>query len=705
MKQQNSPYRTPEVPKDFGSFHWATVIGGVATLVLWNVAATEYIAKAFDFASALGEPLLRIKGWALYQPFCWFLWSVRYNKTHIEFVRHTLIVAACIVVAGCALTLVAIMIANVRRTKLALKGNEDLKGSARWANKEDLVKSGVLATRQGVYIGSFREGNRLTYLMHDGKEHVLAFAPTRSGKGVGIVIPTLLAWPDSTLVYDIKGENWAKTAGFRSSRLKQRCLKFSPLETSGSRFNPFDAIRLTELREIADVQNVAQMLIDTGDSDSENRYFTDEAISLTVGVILHLMYDRRMKGLPHPCPADLLAFLTSPEAKFQEILERISRAEHRRADEEPFDGELASAPRTHPTVASKVRGMLNKSEKEFSSVLSSAIRPLAVYADPLVRQATSASDFTIDSLVNGEVAASLYLVIPPSDKERLRPLVRLILTMFVNRLTEKMDFEDGAQRNNKHRLLFLIDEFPSLKKMTVFADALSYMAGYGLKALLITQDIRQIEESYGRNESIVSNCHVRIAYAPNNFQTAELLSRMTGMQTIRKANVNFSGNRASPMMANVSTSLDYIERPLLTPDEVSRLQAAQKTGSGSDEKITGPGQMLIFIAGQRPILGTQILYFADPELSKRSIIAPPAFPLREKQPRIIPPITPAPATTRIVHSDPRVPLLQNENAALVHASSSGTDAAAPGTPLLPAPATSLTAALADSIEEDACETA
>ena len=246
--------------------------------------------------------------------------------------------------------------------------------------------------------------------------------------------------------------------------------------------------------------------------------------------------------------------------------------------------------------------MLNKSEKEFSSVLSSAIRPLAVYADPLVRQATSTSDFSIDSLVNGDRAASLYIVIPPSDKVRLRPLVRLMFTLIVNRLTEKMDFQDGAQKNNKHRLLLLIDEFPSLKKMAIFADALSYMAGYGLKALLITQDIRQIQadDAYGRNESIVSNCHVRIAYAPNNFETAELLSRMTGMQTIQKANVNFSGNRSSPLMNNMSTSLDYVERPLLTADEVSRLKGAQKVGSGDDEKIIGPGDMLIFTAGQRP---------------------------------------------------------------------------------------------------------
>ena len=117
--------------------------------------------------------------------------------------------------------------------------------------------------------------------------------------------------------------------------------------------------------------------------------------------------------------------------------------------------------------------------------------------------------------------------------------------MIVHRLTERMDFQGSAQKKNRHRLLFLIDEFPSLKRMELFADALSYMAGYGLKAYLITQDIRQILDQYGANESIVSNCHVRVAYAPNQLETAEVLSKMTGTKTIQKATFNFSGSRLS----------------------------------------------------------------------------------------------------------------------------------------------------------------
>jgi type IV secretion system protein VirD4 len=275
-------------------------------------------------------------------------------------------------------------------------------------------------------------------------------------------------------------------------------------------------------------------------------------------------------------------------------------------------------------VREKVQEMLDKEDKDFSGVLSTAKTALSLYSDPLVAQNTSASDFAIQDLVNNERPASLYLVVPPSDKIRLRPLIRLMFTMIVNRLTERMAFEGSAQKRNKHRLLFLIDEFPSLHRMELFADALSYMAGYGLNAYLITQDIRQIVDQYGPNESIVSNCHVRVAYAPNQYDTAELLSKMTGSTTVQKASFNFSGSRLSPVMSHVNASVDQIERPLMTPDEVMRLRPPKKEGHGSSEQITAPGDMLIFVAGHYPIYGTQMLYFSDPVLRARAALSPPA---------------------------------------------------------------------------------
>jgi type IV secretion system protein VirD4 len=462
----------------------------------------------------------------------------------------------------------------------------------------------------------------LRYLRHDGPEHVLAFAPTRSGKGVGLVIPTLLAWDESAIVYDIKGENWAKTAGFRASR-GQLCFKFSPVEDgTSSRFNPLSEVRLFTPRDVSDAQNIADMIIRSGEDSPMERHWEDSAASLTTGMILHACYTAAAEDRT-ACLSDLAGLFTRPGVEFRETLNEMLSFPHDPNFKHRWRTPSSLPTSTHPVVSEKAQEMLDKESKELSGVLSTAKTALALYSDPLVARNTASSDFRIDDLVNHEQPVSLYLVVPPSDKIRLRRLIRLMFTMVVNRLTERMAFDGSEQKKNKHRLLFLVDEFPSLNRMEIFADALSYMAGYGLKAYLITQDIRQIVDAYGQNESIVSNCHVRIAFAPNQVETAELLSKMTGTTTVQKASFNFSGSRFSPVMSHVNASVDHIERPLMTPDEVMRLRPPKKSGSGASEVITEPGDMLVFVSGHFPVLGMQMLYFADPELARRSAIPAP----------------------------------------------------------------------------------
>ena len=449
----------------------------------------------------------------------------------------------------------------------------------------------------------------LGYLRHNGLEHVLAFAPTRSGKGVGLGIPTLLAWSESAVIYDIKGENWAKTAGFRSQQ-GHLCFKFSPVEDSASsRFNPLEEVRLFTPRDVSDAQNIADMIIRSGEDSPMERHWEDSAASLTTGMILHACYSAAAEGRIASL-ADLAGLFTRPGVQFRETLNEMLSYPHDPEHKYGWRTPLALKTSTHPVVSEKAQEMLDKENKELSGVLSTAKTALTLYSDPLIARNTAASDFTINDLVNHIKPVSLYLVVPPSDKIRLRRLIRLMFTMVVNRLTERMAFEGSEQKRNAHRLLFLIDEFPSLNRMEIFADALSYMAGYGLKAYLITQDIRQIVDAYGQNESIVSNCHVRIAFAPNQVETAELLSKMTGTATVQKASFNFSGSRFSPVMSHVNASVDHVERPLMTPDEIMRLRPPRKEGEGDTERIVEPGDMLIFTSGHYPILGMQMLYFS-----------------------------------------------------------------------------------------------
>lgn len=623
--EQPELYQVPRKPGYLGAYNWRATSFGLLLLTAVSFGATQFIAARFQYQPALGPPLVRTTGGGLYEPFSWVLWGWKYSTSQDMRIRQPFFEGEMIVLAGSFLSIGIFFLLTSRYARKLTENSEHLHGSARWASEEDIRKTGLLTAKGGAYVGGWcpEHDRRLRYLRHDGPEHILAFAPTRSGKGVGLVIPTLLAWPESAVVYDIKGENWAKTAGFRA-RQGHACFKFSPVEeTASSRFNPLAEVRLFTLRDVSDAQNIANMIVRTGEDSPQERYWQDAAASITTGMILHVCYEAALKGR-RACLADLADVFTRPGTSFRETLAELLNFEHDPTLEQGWRMPDGGRTVTHPVVREKVQEMLDKEEKDFGGVLSTAKTALTLYSDPLVATNTSISDFTINDLVNHEQPVSLYLVVPPSDKIRLRPLIRLMLTMIVNRLTEKMVFQGAEQQKNKHRLLVLIDEFPSLNRMEVFADALSYMAGYGLKAYLITQDIRQIVDAYGNNESIVSNCHIRIAFAPNQFETAELLSKMTGTTTVPRAAYNFSGSRFSPVMGHVNASVDYIERPLMTPDEVLRLKPPVKRGDKTTERIVAPGQMLIFVSGHYPILGTQMLYFLDPELSSRAAVPPPA---------------------------------------------------------------------------------
>lgn len=624
-KRQPELYRTPDKPGYLGGYNWRATIFGLFLLVIVNLMATQYIAAQFHYQPALGRPMIRSHGVAIYQPFSWMKWGWHYCTSRDEHIRKPFFKGEMIVLAGSFLCVGIFFVAANGRARKLSENAEDLHGSARWADESDVRSTGLLNSERGVYVGGWcrEKSRRLNYLRHDGPEHILAFAPTRSGKGVGLVIPSLLAWDESAVIYDIKGENWAKTAGFRS-RQGQICFKFSPVEeSSSSRFNPLSEVRLFSPRDVSDAQNIANMIVRTGEDSPQERYWQDAAASITTGMILHVCYEADLEGRI-ACLADLAHVFTRPGSNFRDTLDELLNFEHDPGYKHNWRMPAGERTATHPVVREKVQEMLDKEDRDFGGVLSTAKTALTLYSDPLVAKNTSASDFTINDLVNHDSPISLYLVVPPSDKIRLRPLIRLMFTMAVNRLTERMVFEGAEQKRNRHRLLLLIDEFPSLNRMEIFADALSYMAGYGLKAYLITQDLRQIVDAYGNNESIVSNCHVRIAFAPNQFETADLLSKMTGTTTVPKASFNYSGSRFSPVMAHVNASVDHIERPLMTPDEVLRLKPPQKEGNGGgSERIVSPGQMLIFVSGHRPILGTQMLYFLDPVLNARAGVPPP----------------------------------------------------------------------------------
>jgi type IV secretion system protein VirD4 len=650
-QQATSLYKMPEKPGFLGGYNGRGAVVGVLGLLLANVLATQLVAWMFSYQRALGQPVFRLgKSFALYAPWSWIAWVFRHSAAEDPRTRFTVLLGPLMLCICLVFCFGIVYYLNLRRTRKLSQNTDEIHGSARWANARDMAEAGVLGQTEGVYIGGWydQKNERLNYLRHDGPEHVLVFAPTRSGKGVSLVIPTILAWGESAVIYDIKGENWAKTAGHRA-QTGHLCLQFAPCDETGrtTRFNPLAEIRVGTMRDVSDAQNIADILVKNLDNKPNDTHWIDTASIIVMGTLLHICYVAAGEGREANL-ADLASHFAIYGQNFRDTLKIMAATEHDKHGK--FGWILADGrpTRVHPTVLECVQKMLDKADREFSSVVSTINTALAIYADPLVRRNTAASDFTVDNLVNFERPVSLYIVVPPSDRLRLSPLLRLVFTLIVNRLTYRMAFTPGGaaeeaaateregdanpnalgqpaleQVRNRFRLLMMIDEFPTLKRMELFADALSYMGGYGIKAYLIAQDLQQIYDSYGVHESIVSNCHVRVAFAPNKIETARLLSEMTGKITVEKASFTFSGSRVSPVLDHMSSSVQQIERALMTADEVMRLRPARKSGNGRDEQITHPGEMLIFISGSRPVLGTQMLYFKDPVMLKLSRIAPP----------------------------------------------------------------------------------
>jgi type IV secretion system protein VirD4 len=273
------------------------------------------------------------------------------------------------------------------------------------------------------------------------------------------------------------------------------------------------------------------------------------------------------------------------------------------------DVAAGQATQTHPVVAGAARALLNKSENERSSVISSAIKFLNLYRDPTIAANTAMSDFAVSDLVAAEKPVSLYLSAPPSDIDRIRPLIRLVLNQVGRRLTERLPHRGGdGELDSRRRLLLMLDEFPTLGRLPFFESALGYLPGYGIKAYLIAQDLAQLYAAYGHDESIVSNCHVRIAYAPNRVETANLVSQMAGSMTVFRETRTYTGNRLAPFLFHVIAAEQESQRALLTPDEAMRLPE---------------DAALIFASGIPPILGCKLRYYADELFSARARILSP----------------------------------------------------------------------------------
>lgn len=438
-------------------------------------------------------------------------------------------------------------------------GARDTHGSARWATYAEVKRSG-LSRHHGVVVGTLRGQT----FYDNGPTHVFLAGPTRSIKGIAHIQPTLrYGWCHSALVLDPKrGENYDLTHDARAAL--GRVERFAPYRTPLATINVLDTIRVGTVREHGDALTIMQSLVAPYKMASETTtslHFRELAAMLGTAGLLHLCYT-----LPRPSLAAAWHFFTQQHATLGACLQTMRTTRH-------------TPHGVHPAIAQLVHAIQNISgDRELSSVWTTLIRPLALYADPLVAASTDTSTVQLEDLQYGPAPLSLYLLAPsPRALERLYPVYRVLIDTALTRL---MDRPPGPA---PHRLLLCGEELPAHGYMPSINRSAGDMAGYGIKGFYVAQDLDQFEEVYGAKNTIWGNTDTKIFHTPNNERTAERMSRLLlGAATVANPVASRQG-----VFGHTSVSLQSVERPLLTPDEILALN---------------PAQMIVRRAGCKPML-------------------------------------------------------------------------------------------------------
>lgn len=532
-------------------------------------AATQYVAWSFRYATPLG-PAWRISAdtW-LYPP-----WSVLHWRAQFFGEGPRVFSAADVLMTlGLALGFCACL--------LFLDQGPGRRRGRGWGGLEEARRAG-LAARNGCVVGEL--GGRL--LVTADLRPTLVTGGTRSGKGRGHVVPSLLSWTESVLVHDPKGELWRITAGWRAGF--SHVLRFDPRSPNSARWNALAEIRPGP-GELAQVQRLVSILSDPGGVRDDEAIWDKSASEILEAVILHVLYtaDDADKSLVKV--RELLADLDG-------AADVMARTLHRAA----ANGDAE----THPFIKTAVKGYAAMHDRFRTSVQGTARSYLKWLAGEDLERALGTSDFAIGDLMCATSPMSLYVQVAPADAAALRPLVRLMFYSAAQALTTD-ERSDASGRSKRFKLLLVMDEFPLLGRIEFFEKSLRLMSGYGLKTMFVAQSLNDIVETYGPNNTIIDNCHVYTAFSALDPLTQDKVSRLTG--SVSEVRVSRSGP-AGLSVGRSGVTRSEVERPLLEPGEVRAL---------SDE------EQLVFVAGHRPLRTRKVRYDERAPFKCRAAIHPP----------------------------------------------------------------------------------
>ena len=472
--------------------------------------------------------------------------------------------------------LVGIIIAGLMLWWVA-KRKPPLHGAARFAKEGEIHRAGFRAD-DGIVLGK-KDGKFLTF---GGSEHCIVEAPTRSGKGVGIVIPNLLSWQESVVVLDVKRENWDATAGFRK-KYGQAVYLFNPTDPGGrtARYNPLGYIDRTDPDQVViELQKIATMLFVPPERGEP--FWTDSARTAFVGVGAYLAVADQPFTI-----GSIYRLMTTGDTRgfFKRVLD---------------DHSLDLSQGCRNALADFTSG----ADNTFAGIVQTVTSKLSLWLNPRVDAATEESDFDLRELRSRRM--SIYLGVSPDELDRVAPLYNLLFQQLVD-----LNVRDLPDTATPLKILVILDEFARIGRAQVIASAFSYVAGYGIRLLPVIQSRSQLRAVYGEHvaNEIVANCGVEVAFTPKELRVANELSERIGyigQESITKS-LTIHG-----VLANRSKSMSDQRRALLLPQELMQFPDSE---------------LLLLRGGIPPIHGDKIRYFADGLFKARVEPAPEVPPI------------------------------------------------------------------------------
>lgn len=454
-----------------------------------------------------------------------------------------------------------------------------LHGDARFAQAADLARHGLFKkTGNGIVVGRF--GGKLVRL--SGQQFVILAAPTRSGKGVGVVIPNLLEYDESVVVLDIKQENFDLTSGWRASQ-GQEVFLFNPFaeDRRTHRWNPLSYVSDDPAFRVSELMSIAAMLYPDGSDDQ--KFWVSQARNAFMAFSLYLFENRddaRSNGFPGeaqdmPTLGALFRLSTGDGSDLRKYLQRL-------ASQTYLSGNAKSA----------FANLLSQADETFASIMGTFKEPLNAWINPVLDKATSGNDFLLTDLRKKKM--TIYIGIQPNKLAESRLIINLFFSQIINLNTKELP---KSNPDLKYQCLLLMDEFTAIGKVDIIASAVSYMAGYNVRLLPIIQSMAQLDATYGRDVSrtIITNHALQILYAPREQQDANDYSEMLGYRTIRRKNVTHAREKTH--------SFTEERRALMLPQELKAM--------GNDHEV------FLYEGIPHPVKCDKIKYYKDRYFTSR----------------------------------------------------------------------------------------